>query len=915
MNFIFQILFILISYKSSYQNNNLSFLKYEITHCSKDLVQDIIINNPNQIPINNIYDNLVSQKNIKCLSCKEGFYIGFDFEKNISKCIECPFGYYSKGGKFIIDGDYNEWTDEIMSKFQSNTCFLENKERNYCTSFKILDNKMIISGGALNIDNSKKKNYVTHLNFNFNLIKEGNITFLYQKDTIFENGNYSGVFEFYINYKYEYIDKEITNNIYKIKNEENEIKWKKFTKKLNPGNYSVLFNYSKTISSRLSNDLSLKIKYIEINGIETASHECFPCLNGFSKKGSSHCSLCESDYIYNKTLKKCQKCPKGQITKDGIICELPDKCQLKDFYYEINDLCNIEKNKQKLIYKLFSSIECNDSKVLKEKEIDCLECPVGKYFKDLEDGKNKKCEYCPEGTYSDVINSKKCQTCKGTLKKVSYYNAIERKKFKYDIIIVKPFGFLSIEYEVINKNEDYILYLYIDKNLYLDDIKSKTTEIELNLGKHLIEIDSQNLYINQIKITNTLEGGGYYCEKCDEQYLLINKNNKKICLICEPGYEFNEIEKKCIKCKNGEIKEGFGNKNKCRKCPKYTEPNEENNYCKISNFVNYKEDKKLFYFQKYSSELSNLCKLNIKLCSNELYGPIQDEERNFYYISYNSLSFFRNQDFLFKRDKDEDLFSPGFIYKLENSNISHNQKILKQLANKISKVLIVNEKNDKGIIVQYSRDEICGKNNNENINSYLYFKCSKNQYIKDGILIFNSPKFIKKDKCNYYFEWKSSSGCPICLTNEVLKMDSSCINGTKYNYYSEISTCIIYDGLKLPKDIVDSNKNNNSNDESNVLFTKEYQKLSIIYNITFSNEKKEENINKNENDINSKGKYIMKKRNKIKCFEVYENIKDHLNIIIIISPAIFFIILFLCIFFILKYRVIRNDYMRLEEEE
>ena len=923
MNLMFPIktVIILILIISSSQENNSSSLKYEFTQCSEDLIQDIIINNPNQIPINNIYDNLISQKNVKCLSCNEGYFIGYDFENNIPKCIECPNGYFSKGGKFIVNGDYNEWTNEVMSKFHSNTCFYDNVEKDNCTSFNLLDNKMIVSGGGKNIDNSKKINYVAHLNINFNLIKEGRITYLYQKDTIFEDGKYSGEFRFYINYIDDFFDNEITNNINEMNNEENNTKninWKNYTKILAPGNYSILFQYIKTVSSKLSNDLSLKIKYLEIDGIETAAHECLPCANGFSKKGSSHCSLCESEYIYNKTLKQCEKCPIGQFTKDGFTCELPDKCESKDYYYEINDLCHKETNKQKLIYKLFSSSECNDFGDFKEKEIDCLECPEGKYFKDLEDGKNMICEYCPEGTYSDNTNSKNCQICEGTLKKVTYYNATERKKFKSEIIIVKQTGFLSIEYDVINENEQYNLYLYIDNKLYFDDIKSKTTEIELTLGNHLIELDSKNLYINQIKITNTKEGGGYFCEECEEKYLLINENNSKICVMCEPGYEFNELEKKCIKCKNGEVKEGYGNKNKCRTCPKFTTPDKENKFCQITNFVHYKEDKRLFYFQKYSSEFSNLCKLNNKLCINKLYGPIQDEERNFYYISYNTQSFFQNQDFFFKINTELDLFSPGFIYKLENSNIPNNHKILKQLANKISEVLIVNENNDKGIIVQYTGNEICEKDKNKNINSYLYFKCSKNQYIKDGILIFNSPKLIKKDECNYYFEWKSSSGCPICLTNEAQNMDSSCINGTKFNYYSEISTCIIYEGLKLPEEIINSDNNDNKDtlsDENDILLTKEYQTLSKVYNITFSDKSMEENINQNDNNIKVESKYIINAREQIECVEEYENIKEHFNVIVIILPIIFFIIISLCIFFIFKYRKVRNNYMRLEEEE
>ena len=920
------IIFKLILIISSFNNKNSSYLKYEFTKCSDDFTQDIIINNPNQLPINDIYEELVSKNNIKCLSCDEGFYIGYDFEKNISKCIECPSGYYSKGGNFIIDGNYNEWTDDILTKFQSNSCFLDIKERNilnetYCNSFRILDNKMMISGGTLNVEDSIDSAYVAQISFNFNLIKDGHITFIYQKDTIFENNKYTGEFRFFINYMDEYVDDEISNNINEINKKEYEsenIKWKKFTKNLKPGNYSILFQYRKNILSKLSNDLSLKIKYLEINGIEYASHDCFPCINGYSKIGSSHCTLCEENYIFNNTLKQCQKCMDGKITKDGFTCEFLEKCESKDYYFKVDELCNIETNKQKLKYNLFSSSKCkNYNDEFKEKEIDCLECPIGKYFRYLENGINKKCEYCPDGTYSNNKNSVECKICEGSIKKVSYYYDIENEKFKSEIIIIKQKGFLSIDYDIINTNEKYSLYLYIDNKLYFSDIKSKTTEIELNLGKHLIEIDSKNININYIKIKNTQEGGGYSCEKCSEEYLFVDENNTKSCVLCEPGYELNEIAKKCIKCNNDKIKEGFGNKNKCRKCPKYTKPDKSNKFCQVSNFVHYKEDKRLFYFQKFSFELSNLCKINKILCNNNLYGPIHDEERNFYYISYNSPTLFQNQDFFFKENKETDLFSPGFIYKLENVNNSKNQKILKQLANKINEVLIVNEIKDRGIIVHYIGNEICEKNINNNINSYFYFKCSKNQYIKDGIIIFNSPKLIHKDECNYYFEWESSSGCPICLTNEAQKMDSSCVNGIKFNYYTETSTCIIYDKIKIPNKIIESDESNDiediSNEEPDILLTKEYQILGKIYNISFSEKNFEDNII--ENDKNLKVAYITNRREQIKCIEEYENIKENFNIFVIFLPILFVIIIIFCIFFILKYRKIKNNYMRLEEEE
>ena len=103
-------------------------------------------------------------------------------------------------------------------------------------------------------------------------------------------------------------------------------------------------------------------------------------------------------------------------------------------------------------------------------------------------------------------------------------------------------------------------------------------------------------------------------------------------MICDRGYEYNNVMKKCIKCKEGEIKEGFGNINKCRKCPLYTELDQEKKVCKIPNIIYYKDDNRLFNFKQYFLEYTNLCKLNNKLCIDSLYGPIQDESIEIFII-------------------------------------------------------------------------------------------------------------------------------------------------------------------------------------------------------------------------------------------------------------------------------------------
>ena len=100
---------------------------------------------------------------------------------------------------------------------------------------------------------------------------------------------------------------------------------------------------------------------------------------------------------------------------------------------------------------------------------------------------------------------------------------------------------VTIDYKIIDENEAFFIYLFIDEKLYFSNVISLKTEITLNSGKHKIEIDSKNIYINKIKITNTMDGGGYFCEK--------NITNEY--QICDRGFEYNNLTKKCFKCKEG----------------------------------------------------------------------------------------------------------------------------------------------------------------------------------------------------------------------------------------------------------------------------------------------------------------------------------------------------------------------------
>ena len=847
------------------QSCNLTSFNYEISTCSSYNTQNILITNPNKCLTKNFYKYIKSKINIQCQNCHEGTYLKYFPYLNFTSCEICSNGTYSTGDSFRVKGEYNEWTNELISKFQTNTCKIYDSNNKLitninCSAFSSFNRKYLTSGEILlNILNNENKFlYVSQFSISFNLIEEGKISFSYFKDTIYDNGYVSGIFKFYINYIQEYSDMSITNKISTNDNIDFNNDFKEYSKELSPGYYTFLFQYNKIITSSLSNKLSLKIKNIQIKGINIVSR-CIKCDSGISSNDNTYCVDFE----------------KNEINK------IPE-CNLdKDYYYENNNICDIKKNKQKVMYKLINNSNCKEIKNITEKEINCLTCPIGKYFKTMSDGKNKICIECSEGYYNDIENSNECKLCEGNIQKISYYIINNKKSIIKNITILEKYGYLSIDFSVLNNTKPYYLYLYIDNKLYYSDIINQKTKITLTSGKHSIEIDSENLFIKQLIITNTENGSGYFCQKC---------NDEDNCINCSPGYEFDNKLKKCKKCEKGAIKEGYGNFDKCRKCPLYTEPNNDNTFCKPKNIIVSKKQKKLFIFKNFENDIKNLCNLNNKLCVNNLYGPIQDNDKNLYFISYNSPEYFSNKDFnYYTNTTNEKIFlENGFIYKLEKTQ--SNKKILKHLSNKISEIYLVNQKNNKGIIINYIGN---------NINTYLYFKCSKNRFSKEGIMEINSPRFIYKDKneLNYYFEWKSRSGCPICLTNEAFSMDSTCISGIKLQYYIESNNCIIPNGIKL------QNISNNDTDTKDLFLTE--GELSKIYNISFE---------KNNLSDNELGEYITSKVMEIECVEEIENIKEHYNLVVIILPIVSVVILLLCIFILFKYKRTKSDYMKLSEE-
>ncbi len=862
-------------------------IKVIITECSSELKRNIYIHNPEQC---DIFKEKIppSQKNLDCHSCEGGKYLNFNIQNNKFECLNCPINTYSTGGNFRIDGKYNEWTEESIIDFK-NECFviIGNNENHYCNSFYSNDNENLKTGNAFS-NEKYDYTYVAQLSKNFYLIKEGELKFKYKKDTLIEEGKKTGIFRFYINYLTELSDDKINNN---STNEYIEVKYP-----LTPGYYSFLWQYIKTVKSPQSEKLNLKIESLEISGLETSSLDCKKCLTGFSNIGSDHCEKCEEGKYYDNQKMECLDCPEGTLSFDGNgieSCVPYPNCNDDNYYMIIDNKCNDKINKQEVSFDL---IKDNCIEVNKKNNIfiNCEKCSMGQFLKKINDTFSQ-CDYCPNDKYS--LDGNKCIPCEGNLNKIAYYNAERQKKFNKVIEIINDKGELSIKYKIINKTLKSNIYLIIDNIPYIKEIKNEE-KIILEKGNHDIKINSNNIYIEKIIITNTKEGGGYKCDECPTNLKIKDSEGHITCTECLPGYELNIQKGQCIKCEENTIKINFGNEEKCKKCPEFTKANEDRTECVIYNVLTQKSIMQKYIISNYENVQSSLCKMTQNLCYSSLYGPIRDKDSNLYFISYKSPKIFFSSDFSYTIKDKKNKNVPSYIYSLTKSNNNTNEKLLNNLGNKIESIKVVKENEIRGVIIKYENGDDCEDINGKKIESYLFLKCSKDSLNNDNILNYRAPTLIKKDKCEYYFEWDGKAGCPICLSNEVNTMATPCREGSRYQYYSENLNCIISNTTNL--------YGNNIEFSHDSLILNEYdEKIGNIYNITFERNKGKDNL---VNVFYVEGRKIDEN-----C-TIYEDYDSNIQYILIAIPIIYVIVLLLYIYICCKYRRIKGDYHRLVED-
>lgn len=722
---------------------------------------------------------MINVTSFECKECIEGTTEYYDDKLNKIICIPCPKNSYSTGSfNKKYRGQYGEFNRYFIQTEQFNpSCgvFKNNIQQNNisCKGWEINSNSQSIDINNKNINNSTPDQEL-EIRSDFRLFSKN---FLYS--------------EFLITFHYSNNIENNTESLFTIEINHH----KEFEIYLNDTKNTNTFTFSKmtdtvdnminfAFKSKLINNISLSIDSIEIKGVIGNNNTCKPCSIP-SPEGSPFCGACDIYSYYDEKEKSCLNCPSKYFTRrPGSIgrnkCVQIPLCDPFAFKRKISPYCNQETNKFDEIYyqKVNNCFICPGeekivSKLIEEDlknglEINCFDCPIGTY-KSFEPPNRYICLPCKPHTFSSEKNKLQCEICphNSSTQNIEYFFfPSHQKTIKTEIKtnhITKEQGILRIVYtQLVKENNDFwdsqIKLLIDDSELY-DLINSPTDVIYLSEGKHIIRLVHvpSNYIINYISIQNSVHGGGYACNE-----------NFKAPIHVQSSQCFNHPDSY------------YEPKNKtCVKCPIYTLPNQQKTGCDIAPFISYKKENLYFNLEQIQDMAESVCQSNPSLCFNNYFGPLINP------LNQNELFFFSRiiMDSIFT-DKKRDL-SKGYIYRLGSF---HNieDEVETSLGSTIDFIKILNSKESKGLVIKLVNGDKCDKDVNKQYSSFVLLRCENH---KNSMEI---PKLIKQEKCTYYFEWKTSVGCPICLKSQVWSVESRCIDSEKFQYnFEEEELCTL----------------------------------------------------------------------------------------------------------------------------
>jgi hypothetical protein len=865
--------------------------------------------------------------------CDGGYKLFYNPLTETTECKICPENTYSPGGnKRII----KNWSEEILKDFIIN-CYAINYEgyklNEDCTGILLSNNNTMIESGDITGNQTK---YFLHIIYPFSSQNSGRLLLKYKTDI--ENFQVFNKGEVKIYLDYNVINENPNNFI----NYEDNSNWKILYYDFNPGDHDlVIFFWFFKLTDE---PIKLFIQNLELIGINDGLSECLPCVNSISQKGSERCYSCDYNYYFDTEKKECIQCPEGQysLPNNNNKNECKEKQKCTEFDYEIKSISECVDGQKNIEFQPIQPIFCSNPEKLKSNEkVDCAKvkkdsdkkCQSGKVF--TNEFNYEFDSYLIDEFFNENVGFK--QNDKEIF--TGLYNLNNNEKILTKNIEIISFGGLLTFSFSLNLNSDEIFKIKVNSKIiiFYSNFTSNnllTESIKLPIGNVSISFIYENLssskkeknsiLISSLKIYGSNLGDSKKLLDCPIGF--ISKNNCEICEKCQFNEITNEDRTECIPCQNGNAKL-INSTLVCTNCPSFTYYSEDKE-CYLNEFIFEKKNKIKFNLFPLKEYINILCEEQSGiLCYDKSFiGPISlsneninlnsnnnNIDRNIFFLSLFETKEIEITDFTFKTENNEN--KKGNIFGLFNSENNYssadnnlfintkvtikNEKIKKNIAKGIKNVKIfgksLNILERMGLFIEYENGDVCIKDSSRLYKAYLYLKCDKNEL--------SSPKLIKiKDnECTYIFEWSSPYVCKNCIVGELKNYEKGACKNYKRKYiFEENEDCLIFNTTGNNYFGIDKEYEEDIVDDS-----------SELYKIIFDKERslKEENDTPKKK-LNLGFDYIENKEYIEKC-SFLENLDSNWKKYLLIAGIIYLLTMIGLIIYCVKYRNIKEKYIRL----
>jgi hypothetical protein len=716
------------------------------------------------------------------------------------------------GGGYFYGREGVQWSEAI--NYVINDCWARENLTDYhnydCSPWQIEE------GVLASNRTSGNKTYTASLTFSMKLVKPGNFSLKYRKDTVRLNGRRVGTFMIAKNNERILEDNEIDQS-----------NWKTFVVSLEVGTHEVSVDY---LTQRIDDIPYPKayIAHVQVVGTKFSDSECYKCPYGGNNYGSTTCGTCD----FNEYLKDdvCTKCPnntysyKGAASLEACLPKYP--CSEND-YKPIYSSCQNGKREKSYVYRdpIFcdvanapplpesSQVDCEPCKpgYLTQNfsgSISCQACPPGSF---LESGMDQ-CNNCSAGRYarrqmnitdwSDIpekfstyclkYDGSLCLHSSGWIPATSYLTTGLNKHRDSEIFLNRyvkiegNFGFVKVDYRFVTDANGF-LDVYVDREFYetWNSSNRSPSYIYLNKGSHYVQLvywnilgKQEELRIYSIKIHGSDEGAAARCIECEDGS--ISEEGQSVCTPCPAGTSSNLEKNKCVECSVNFYSNLQGSK--CIRCPTGTQSNKERTNCIGISYVYFNSSS--YFIENITGTginegvyVGGICNMpSAKLyCHQTFYGPLPGYKKDFYisvlnpshlelpygeYVSSNSTSF----AFFVTESQDVD------------------QCVVKKRIHSLGKVVSQVKTIKNGFSVKYSLGDECV--DTINYNAQIDFLCDKSTGI-------GWPAFESEDECQYKFKWVTKYGCPICMYHQMKAVKSQCVDGVRTVKKVETESCIL----------------------------------------------------------------------------------------------------------------------------